>query len=473
MEIKFGTDGWRGIIAEDYTFENVRLCAQAASQYLQQTGLASRGLVIGYDTRFASREFAEAVAEVSTANSIKTFLCRKAAPTPVVSYNVVHTSAGGGVIITASHNPGNWNGFKYKPEYGGSASPEVVAVLEESIRNLMASHGVRRRPLEDSVGEGTLVYLDPDPPYIEHLKGLVDVEGLKRAGFNIVVDAMYGAGGGYFPGILSGGASQVFEINGEPNPAFPGIAQPEPVADNLERLSSEVVSRGADIGIALDGDADRVGIVDEKGVFLTTLQVFALLAFYLLEVRGERGALVKSVTSTSMIYRLGELYDVPVFEAPVGFKYIGPIMMEQQALIGGEESGGYGFRGHIPERDGILSGLLVLDMMARTGKTPSELMDNLYGKVGPHHFKRIDIHFDAGERSKLEEHLRDAAPSHMGGRKVVTRDSVDGLRFTLDGGSWVMIRFSGTEPLIRTYAEAESAEQVQKLLDDIRALAGA
>jgi phosphomannomutase len=248
--------------------------------------------------------------------------------------------------------------------------------------------------------------------------------------------------------------------------------QPEPVAHNLTDLSQWVVSNGCDLGLAVDGDADRVGLVDEKGRFISTLQTFALLALYLLEIRGERGALVKSITSTNMIYRLGEMYGVPVHETPVGFKYLGPVMRRENALTAGEESGGYAFRGHIPERDGILSALYVLDMAVKTGKRPSELLDYLFDKVGPHHFERQDVLFDPELRSKAEQHLASQHPDALAGRKVVRRDETDGTRFILDRDAWLLIRFSGTEPVLRIYAEAETPEQVSRLLDEARGLAG-
>jgi phosphomannomutase len=472
MTIKFGTDGWRGIIAQDFTFDNVRYCAQGVSRYLLERGLAQRGLVVGYDTRFASEDFAQAVAEVVAGNGITTHLCQEAAPTPVISYNVVHLQAGGAAIITASHNPARWNGFKYKPEYAGSASPEIVTALEEHIAAVSTHGAVISMPWDRALDLGTGKSIDPASPYLAHVARLVDLQGVKDAGLRVVADAMYGAGAGYFPSLLSGGNIRVQEIHGERNPLFPGMAQPEPVAHNLAGLSRAVVEQGADVGLALDADADRFGLVDEKGNFITPLQVFALLALYLLETRGERGALVKSITATSMVYRLGELFSVPVYETPVGFKYIGPIMSQENALMGGEESGGFGFRGHIPERDGILSGLFLLDMMVKTGKRPSELIEYLYSRVGPHHYRRDDVSFDAERRGAVEKRLREARPDTLGGTKVTRQDNVDGVRFILKDGAWAIIRFSGTEPLLRIYAEGESPERVDILISEARGLAG-
>jgi alpha-D-glucose phosphate-specific phosphoglucomutase len=469
--IKFGTDGWRAVIGEDFTFDNVRACAQGVAEYLIDRGTASQGLIIGYDTRFASEDFAAAVAEVAAANGIKAFLNPRAAPTPVISYAIVVKKAAGAVIITASHNPGVWNGFKYKPEYAGSASPEVTAELEKRIRKVLSSGKIERMPPADGIKKGLIEYYDPQPVYLKHIAELVDLERLRRAGLKIAVDSMYGAGAGYFKSLLSGGNNEIIEINAERNPLFPGI-QPEPIAQHLTRLSKMIPEIKADVGLATDGDSDRIGVMDEKGVFITQLQVFALLALYLLEIRGERGALVKSVTTTDMIYKLGKLYSVPVFETGVGFKYLGPKMMAENALIGGEESGGFGFRGHIPERDGLLSGLFILDFMVKTGKKPSELIDYLYSKVGTHHYNRLDFHFPAEKREAVVRRLSQLKPGEIANIKVASTDTVDGWRFKLSDGSWLLIRLSGTEPVLRIYAEAGSMEKVEKLLKAGKELAG-
>jgi phosphomannomutase len=467
--IKFGTDGWRAIIAEDFTFENVRACARGVVELLKSGGIAGKGLVVGYDTRFASEEFAATVTEVAATNGVPVYLCDRTAPTPAVSYAIIHHKAGGGVVITASHNPGKWNGFKYKPEYAGSASPEIIAELEGHIARAQKT-GDSSAPKGSSAAPITSV--DAIGPYLEQLGRLVDLDALKGTDLAVVVDSMYGAGLGLLPRLLSGGKIRVTELHGERNPAFPGFDQPEPIAHNLGALIEAVTGAGADVGLATDGDADRLGFVDERGAFVTQLQTFALLALYQLEARGLRGALVKSITTTDMIYRLGELYDVPVFETPVGFKYIGPVMMRENALIGGEESGGYGFRGHIPERDGILSGLYLLSMMVSLDKRPSELIEYLYEKVGPHHYDRIDIAFDAAERGPILARLETNRPKELGGSPVIQTDTQDGYRYKLEDGSWCLVRASGTEPLLRIYCETSSPERVRELLQETRRLAG-
>jgi len=281
----------------------------------------------------------------------------------------------------------------------------------------------------------------------------------------VVVDSMYGAGIGYFNTLLGDEAIEMTEINGQRNPMFPGI-RPEPIAANLAKLSATVKEQKADVGVAVDGDADRLGIVDENGVFLTPLQVYALLCLYLLEIRGERGLIVKTINTTSMLYRLGEIFNVPVRETPVGFKYIAQLMLnkDEDVLIGGEESGGYGFRGHMPERDGILSGLYFLDLVAKTGKSPSQLVDYLYSKVGPHHFKRVDIEFPADKRQEIIGRIKHNPPQSIEGVKVARLDTEDGFRFTLTDNTWLLIRFSGTEPVLRIYTESDSPARVERLI---------
>jgi alpha-D-glucose phosphate-specific phosphoglucomutase len=470
--IKFGTDGWRGIIAEDFTFDNVRICAQAVAEYLEQDGLDKQGLVIGYDTRFASEDFAAAAAEVMAGNDIKVHLCLKPAPTPVVSFTVPATKSAGAIVITASHNPGSWNGFKYKSQDGASAPEKVTSRIEENIASLTRSGvSVKRLALDKALKKGAVDYVDPSPAYFEHLSRFVDMEKIRRQRLSVVIDPMYGAGIGYFTAMLQGGNLKVTEVNAERNPAFPQI-QPEPIARNLAKLSRSVVARKADVGLATDGDADRIGIIDERGRFLTQHQVFALLCLYLLEVRGERGAMVRTLTSTMMLSRLGKLFDVPVYETPVGFKYVAPLMIKKNAIIGGEESGGYGFRGHVPERDAILAGLYFLDFMAKTRRTPSQLLDHLYSKVGPHYYDRRDFHVSATKRQAIVHRLGSGSPATVAGSRVTKMDTTDGFRFFLDDESWLLIRFSGTEPLVRIYAEAESLERTRQLLDEGEKLIG-
>jgi phosphomannomutase len=460
-DIRFGTDGWRALIADEFTFANVARCAQGLSRYLKERGTADRGLVVGYDTRFLSAEFAATVAGVCASEGIKVLLCTKPAPTPVVSYNVLHHNAAGAAIITASHNPAQWNGFKFKPEYAGSATQEITDRLEAAIGELGP---VDRDLIQRGRASELVSGLDPTPPYLASIAKQVDLAAIRQAGFRVVVDAMFGAGAGYLPELLSGGKTTVEELHGYPNPAFPGMEQPEPIAHNLSEIMTRVPEAGATVGIALDGDADRVGIIDERGQFITTLNVFSLLALYLLENKGQKGALVKGVTSSKMINKMGDMFGVDVHEMRVGFKNIGPKMTEVDALIAGEESGGFAFRGHIPERDGILSGLYVLEYMAVTGKTPSQLVEHLFDRVGAHYYHRRDVEFRPEDRDGIEEKVNNPALDQIGEFAVVDSDNIDGRRLHFEDG-WIAARFSGTEPLLRIYAEANSPENVTKMLD--------
>ena len=460
-EIRFGTDGWRAIIAEDYTFENVARCAYGLCQFMKQRGTSDRGLIVGYDTRFLSREFASVVAAVAASQGIRALLAVNPAPTPVMSFNVMHHNAGGAAIITASHNPAIWNGFKFKPEYAGSATQEITDDLEA----IIASVGeVAFADTSQGRKAGLIEDLEPSQPYLEHIARLVDLDAVRGSGFNVVVDAMYGAGAGYFPELLKGGSTTVEELHGHRNPAFPGMAQPEPIASNLVELMKHVPLTAASVGIALDGDADRVGIIDEGGTFVTTLDTFSLLALYLLEEKGWRGSLIKGVTASQALNNMGSLYGVDVHEVRVGFKHMGPRMEELDALMAGEESGGFAFRGHVPERDGILSGLYVLEYMAKTGRTVSQLLDGLFSRVGPHYYHRRDLEFDLADRERISSLVGAPGLQSMGGFPIKSSDSIDGRRFHFEDG-WLAIRFSGTEPLLRIYSEASLQERVTLLLD--------
>jgi alpha-D-glucose phosphate-specific phosphoglucomutase len=472
VKIEFGTDGWRAIIAEDFTFGNVRICAQAVAEYLKAQGLAERGLVVGYDTRFGSERFAEAVAEVVAANGIPVGLCSAPAPTPVVSYSVLDRKAGGAVIITASHNPASWNGFKYKPDYAGSAAPEIVADLEERIRAIQDGDNVRSEPLNEAMGRGIVKRFDPAPPYLEQMERLVDLKRLREAGITVAVDSMHGAGIGYFRRVLEGGATRVVEIRDTVNPNFPDMHNPEPIARNLSPFLDLIRAEHADIGLATDGDADRIGLVDERGVFVNQLETYAIFLLYLLEVRGKRGPAIRSITSTAMADKLGQLYDIPVVETPVGFKYVGPEMMQRDAIMGGEESGGFGFSGHIPERDAILAGLFAVDFMVHRGGPFSKVLEYLVEKVGPWFYDRADVTFAAADRSRILQRVASAEPDAIDGLRVVSMNEIDGKKFALDDGSWLLIRFSGTEPLLRIYTETTSADRVPRIIAAGREIAG-
>jgi len=464
-QIKFGTDGWRGVIADDFTFENVRLCSQGLANYLYNIGTAKQGIVVGYDTRFLSKEFAEATASVLAGSRIKVYLCDHASPTPVVSLNVLHYRTAGAVIITASHNPGTWNGFKFKPEYAGSATQQITDMLEHEIDKV---DQVKHISLASARNTGLLQDIDPDPPYMASIDRIVDIQAIKTSGLHIAVDSMYGSGAGYINRLISGGSTVIAELHNDVNPTFPGMEQPEPIAHNLFELANLVISSKLSVGIALDGDADRVGVISNEGKFISTLEVFSLLAFYLMEYKGDRGDLVKGLTSSRMLNELAVKYGVSVHETKVGFKFIGPKMSETNALMGGEESGGYAFRGHIPERDGILSGLLFLEYMTKTGKSPSSLIKALFELVGSHSYDRRDIQLVQSDKHTLDEQLLSLATlSQIAGRNIISYDEIDGIRLNLTDG-WVAVRFSGTEPLLRIYCEASDDQTVQYILDTMQ-----
>jgi phosphomannomutase len=468
-KIVFGTDGWRGVIAENYTFDNVRRCAQGFAHYLRSKGYHDEWVVVGYDKRFHSENFAQAAAEVLCGNGFRVYLTDKATPTPVISYAVIDRKAVGAINITASHNPPTDNGFKVRDSSGGAIDPEGLKQIESAIPDEV--NVVKRIPAAEAELQGRLVRFDPAPAYIDHLHTLIDMQPIRDAGLKIVVDAMWGNGAGWFPRLLSGGKTQIVEIHNIRNPIFPEMKRPEPIPPNIDVGLRTTVEQGADVLVVTDGDADRVGIGDENGRFVNQLQVYGLLAFYLLEVRGERGPIIKTLSTTSMLEKLGELYGVPVYETGVGFKYVAPKFLETNALIGGEESGGYAFRGNVPERDGILAGLYFLDMMVRLNRKPSQLLELLFSKVGPHYYDRVDKQF-SGDRKTREAMILNANPQTIGGLKVVGLNTLDGYKFLLEDGGWMLIRFSGTEPIIRVYCETTHPDRVQPILQDGLRIAG-
>lgn len=468
-KIGFGTDGWRGVIAEDYTFDNVRRATQGFASYLAEQGKQGQWVVVGHDKRFASENFAATAAEVLAGNGFNVYLTNGATPTPVIAFAVVNKQACGAVNITASHNPPTDNGFKVRNETGGAIDPEGLKRIEALIPDSVED--VKQVKLPLGMRDGKIVMFDASEPYIENIKKLVDLQKIKDAGFTVVVDAMWGNGAGWFPRLLEGGKTRVIEIHNERNPSFPEMKRPEPIRPNIDVGLQATLDNNADVLLITDGDADRCGVGDEKGEFINQLRVYALLAFYLLEIRGERGAIVKTLSTTTMLNKLGKLYDVPVYETGVGFKYVAPKMTETNAMIGGEESGGYAFRGNVPERDGILASLYFLDFMVRTGKKPTELLRMLFDKVGGHYYDRIDTPF-TGDRKTREQMILNAKPETIGGLKVTELITTDGFQFKLEDGGWLLIRFSGTEPIMRVYCETTHEDKVKAILQDGLRIAG-
>ena len=471
LPINFGTDGWRAVVADDFTYERVRAVAQGVAWYLEGD---SRGVVVGHDTRFSAELFAREVARVLAANGHDVLLLDHPVPTPTITWTVVERHQAGAVAVTASHNPAEFNGLKYKPDYGGSATPEVVEQLEKQTRRAL-EEGVLAVPFEEAQASGRVQVLDPIPDYLRQVGRLVDLQRLRDAGLRILHEPMYGSGMGLIRAAVAGGKTSVAELHADRNPGFGGM-HPEPIGKYMPEAMAKMAAGGFDLCIANDGDSDRVGIIDETGRFVTQLEVMALLAMYLLEKRGLRGHLIRSLTSGVMLDRLGERFGVPVIETQVGFKYIGPKMIETDALLAGEESGGFAFRGHIPERDGIVAGLTIAEMVVAYGMPLSRVLQHLFDLVGPHSYARHDIRFERADyderKHQVEERMRGQQPKEIAGVAVVGTRSDDGFKFLLADTSWVLVRMSGTEPQMRVYAEAASPERVEELLAAIGQMVG-
>jgi len=462
--IKFGTDGWRAVIAEGFTFENVRLVSQAVANYLlETTSTKPLEVVIGFDTRFLSDRFAAEVAQVMAANGIIAHLARADAPTPAISYNIVHKHAIGGVMITASHNPPRYNGFKLKAAYGGSASKEQTQAVQERLV------GVQKAKIMDynkAIDNGLIRRFDPAWPYYEHLtSNLIDMDIIHNGELDVVVDSMYGAGRGVLREILSRTRTKVHELHGEMNPGFGGL-HPEPLGRNLRQLIGTVQNTHVHLGVATDGDADRIGAVDERGNFVDPHTIMSLAVRYLVEKRGLRGAIAKTISSTLMLNRLGKKYNLPVYETPVGFDLIADYMIKDDVLLGGEESGGISIKGHIPEGDGILMSLLLMEIVAEARVPLSELIADLQQHFGPTVYERHDLHLAAPvSKKEMVARLVAAAPATIAGESVIKVDSYDGVKYHLADDSWLLIRPSGTEPVLRVYAEGNSREAVKAMLE--------
>lgn len=469
--IRFGTDGWRGITGDDFTYETVRYAAQGIAGYLKATH-PGKAAVVGYDCRFASEIFAEDTARVFAGNGIDTLLFDRPSPTQVASWTVIDRKAGGAVAITASHNPYTFNGVKYKPETGSSAPRGVIDDLEARINAILAAGG----PVDQAArGDGRISLYDPMPAYFEQIGRMVDLERIRRSGLRILHECMHGSGYGYIDGLVGGMATSVVELHSERNPFFGGV-NPEPIPENLHAALQTMKSGGYDLCICTDGDADRVGIIDQTGRFINQLEVFSLLMRYLVKTRGWKGPVVKSINMTSRAEKLGELYGVEVFEVPVGFPNVAPKMMDTGAVMGGEESGGFGFKGHIPERDGVLAGLFFADMIVQAGKPLSEILADLESEVGPYAYARHDLRMPREtyetDRRKILERLRDNQPATIAGVAVRRVRDDDGFKFFLADGSWVLLRTSGTEPLVRVYAEAADSEAVEGRLAALEEIVG-
>lgn len=454
--IHFGTDGWRGIIADSFTFANLQVIAQALGDYLIDNQLAGRGIAVSYDTRFMSAQFARRVAEVLAGNGIPVWLSERFTPTPVLSFAVRRRGLAGGIMVTASHNPYIYQGIKFKGEYGGSALPEMTAAIESRLY---------RQPPRLATRQETALIQETDfwPDYRAQLETYVDMTQLRALKGKLIINPMHGAGCGALESILGGGALELSSINGHPDPRFGGRL-PEPIPANLSDLQAAVRAQGAIAGLALDGDADRFGVLDEAGDFVELHDLMPLLFRHLVETRGWRGRVVRTTSMHDTIDRMAAAAGCPVTEVPVGFRNVCAEMLAGDVLLGGEESGGFGYRGHIPERDGVLSCLLALEMLARRRMPLSEMVRELRREYGPFAYGRIDRHCDPARLQRNMAALREQPPASFAGFSVEKTSRVDGIKFYFSDRSWMLMRTSDTEPLGRIYVGADREDKVQQLL---------
>lgn len=474
MTIKFGTDGWRAVISDTFTFANLQLVAQAIADYvLEETETDQPEVVVGFDTRFLSDRYAAEVARVLAGNDIIAWLTRADAPTPAISYNVVHRKAAAGVMITASHNAPRYNGVKLKASYGGSVSEQQGRMVERLLeRNQEQARGPNMIDYQQALDRDLIRRFDPAWAYYEHLGQLLDVDVISSGELRVVADPMYGSGRGCFREFLSRTRTHIREIRGEMNPGFGGI-HPEPIDRYLTALVAAVQSDQADLGLATDGDADRIGAVDALGNFVDPHHIFALALRYLVEKRGWTGAVVKTVSTTMMIDRLAAKYNLTLRETPVGFNHIADLMLTEDVLIGGEESGGLSIKHHIPEGDGVLMGLLLLEIVAEAGAPLHELVAELQATVGPACYTRRDLRLrHPVGKQEMVQRLTDGAPAHLNGQTVRQVDTRDGVKYRMADDSWLLIRPSGTEPVLRVYGEAPDQKAVDALIQAGRELAG-
>jgi phosphomannomutase len=460
QEIKFGTDGWRGVIADDFTFENVRRVAGAIASYVLKYEEPKHGIIVGYDTRFASARFARIVAEVIAAAGIPVKLSNDYTTTPSVSYAVKHQGAAGGVMVTSSHNPWNWNGVKFKGKFGGSATPSIMKKIEEELAS-----GAAPKSEQSAIEE-----VDFKKAYIAAVSAFADMDLIAKTKFKFAVDAMYGSGRGVLAGIFAARGVSHVAIREELNPLFPGI-NPEPIQPHTAMLQETVVREKCDAGLATDGDADRIGAVAEDGTFVDSHKIFCVILRWLLERKKWPGDVVRAFNTTRMLDRIAANYGRRLHETSIGFKYVADLMMEHDILIGGEESGGIGYSRFLPERDGVLNCLLLANVMAEEGKPLGQLVADLQREFGPHYYGRRDLHIPEDVKQHAIQRARAGSTQGLGKYRVLKKENMDGVKFFLDAPTngngaeaWVLFRASGTEPLLRLYTEASSPELVSELL---------
>lgn len=460
-KIKFGTDGWRGIIGDDFTLTNVRRVAGAAARYVIAEGSSERGLIVGYDTRFLSPESAQQAAEAAAAAGVPVILADRPTPTPAVSFAVIAHKAAGALVVTASHNPYAWNGIKFKAAYGGSADPSIVRRIEEHLA---------KPEVEPRSGNARIKTADLIGPYLARIKGTVNFGCIRASGLRFAIDPMYGAARGLIARLFEEAGIPFREIHGEHNPLFPGL-NPEPIEPHVEDLRRAVTREKYHAGLATDGDADRLGAIDQDGGFIDSHKIFSILLRHLVEDSGKRGEVVRTFSTTTMIDKIARKHGLPLHITPIGFKYVCELMRTRNVLIGGEESGGIGIQSHLPERDGILNSLLLAEVMAEKGRTLGELVAELNEEYGPHFYGRVDLEIAPAAIHRTLDLVKEHRIMSVAGQSVTELQDLDGFKMLFGDSRWLLVRASGTENMLRLYAEAPSSEEVKKMLDEMTAIA--
>jgi alpha-D-glucose phosphate-specific phosphoglucomutase len=455
-KIAFGTDGWRAVMAREFTFDNVALVAQSIADFVNSTGKAQKGVIVGYDARFLSDQFAALVADILGANGIPALVPDRDTPTPVVVYAIKARDLAGAVMLTASHNPPEYNGIKFIPDYLHPALPEITDKITARITE------IQKDPSQVKTGGPKPQIIDPKPDYFAHMRELIDFKAIGDAKLTVCVDPLYATGRGYTSDLLREAGCTVYTIHDERNPLFGG-SLPEPNEKNLQALAAFVADKQADLGLSMDGDADRFGMLDRTGQYITSNQVIALTVYHWQRTRGGSQKVVRTVATSGMIDALARHFGLSIVETPVGFKWVGNAMKENDALVGGEESGGLSVRGHIPEKDGIMADLVLTEMVAKTGKSPLELLEEIRGLIGDYVTTRIDVRLPEASKMDLMRRLRDETPTEIAGQKVVSVSKVDGVKMVREDNSWLLIRPSGTEPLVRCYVEVRSQGAVAEM----------
>ena len=466
--IKFGTSGWRSIVADEFTFRNVRIVCQGIAQYLRQEKIGQRGVIIGYDARFMGERFAQVAAEVLSAHGIPSLLCDRDTPTPTISYHILKRKLAGGINISASHNPPDYNGIKFTPAWGGPALPETTKAIEQRIIPLLHGEHIKWLPWERATADGLVRYLDAKPEYLTGLETHIDCEKIRGQRLRIIMDPLYGTSREYLDEFLRQAGCKLALLHHWRDPYFGGL-RPEPAPDTLKDLQEAVLREQAHLGLATDGDGDWFGIVDADGTFVDPNLILALLLDYLIQTRKWTGWVARSVATTHLVDAVANLHELSVHETPVGFKYIGELLAKGEVVMGGEESAGLSIQGHVPEKDGILACALVVEMVAHTGKTLRELRDDLFSRVGTIFTAREDLKIDQGMRQALDK-IVETPPKSFADMEVVQINRLDGCKLLLGDGSWFLLRPSGTEPIVRCYSEAKTEDRLKQVVQAGRTL---